>query len=99
MKKLLMIPHLMEIYLPLKKKNKGKDTNGEDSVDESYTSKKKDIKGYTFSGLSKDSAPSSGTLTDNTSDITYLYKKFQFPGEEHYCQVCGHRGQNKSLMM
>ena len=40
MKKLLMIPHLMEIYLPLKKK-KGKDTNGEDSVDESYTSKKK----------------------------------------------------------
>ncbi|MGC3593188.1 MucBP domain-containing protein, partial [Enterococcus faecalis] len=55
-------------------------TNGEDSVDESYTSKKKDIKGYTLSGLSKDSAPSSGTLTDNTSDISYLYKKIPVPG-------------------
>lgn len=87
----------MEIYLPLKKKNKGKDTNGEDSVDESYTSKKKDIKGYTFSGLSKDSAPSSGTLTDNTSDITYLYKKNSSSWREHYCQVCGHRGQTNLL--
>ncbi|MCU2232273.1 MucBP domain-containing protein [Enterococcus faecalis] len=66
--------------LASEEKNKGKDTNGEDSVDESYTSKKKDIKGYTFSGLSKDSAPSSGTLTDNTSDITYLYKKIPVPG-------------------
>ncbi|MCC4119941.1 MucBP domain-containing protein [Lactococcus lactis] len=53
----------------------GKDTNGSDSVDESYTSTEKSIGGYTYSGLAVGSAPVSGTLSDDTADITYLYMK------------------------
>lgn len=58
----------------------GKDTNGE--VYENYNSKQKDITGYSFKSLSTNSAAETGYLTDDTSDITYLYTKDNMVGGE-----------------
>lgn len=41
----------------------------------SYATEKKSIDGYTFKDMSKDSAPATGTYTNGTVTVTYVYTK------------------------
>ncbi|WP_369950645.1 mucin-binding protein [Lactococcus ileimucosae] len=67
----------------------GVDTNGTNPAYKAYQSQKKDIPGYTYKGLAQNSAPASGTLTDDTNDVTYLYAKDEQKVQIHYINVSG----------
>src|SRR5699024_11580365 len=45
------------------------------NIGEKYTTEQKDIEGYTFKEMGKDSAAVSGDFTDKAQTVTYVYTK------------------------
>ncbi|MGL4643625.1 MAG: MucBP domain-containing protein, partial [Vagococcus fluvialis] len=67
----------------------GENTNGTDPEYGEYKTNKKDIPGFTYKGLAKNSAPETGTLTDDTADVVYLYEREEQELQVHYINISG----------
>ncbi|HBI1551068.1 TPA: MucBP domain-containing protein [Enterococcus faecalis] len=67
----------------------GENTNGTDPEYGEYKTIKKDIPGFIYKGLAKDSAPETGILTDDTADVVYLYEREEQELQVHYINISG----------